>query len=91
MTNELDRLRAVIDDVDDRLLALLAERGAAVRELWAWKAANGVPRLDPGREAEVGARLLARASALGLDRAAVAQVLRVVVGQPLTAARGPAD
>lgn len=82
--DELTRLRAVIDDVDDRLLTLLAERAAAVRELWAWKATSGVAQRDPAREAELRERLLRRADALGLDRAAVERVLATIVGQQLS-------
>jgi len=80
-TDELARLRAVIDDVDDRLVALLADRAAAVRELWAWKHRHGVDRRDPAREAALRARLLEKAESLGLDRAAVERVLASVVGQ----------
>ncbi|MEW5741170.1 MAG: chorismate mutase [Myxococcota bacterium] len=81
--DELERLRAVIDAVDDRLLALLAERAAAVRELWALKAAGGVAQRDPTREAEIRERLLRRAEHLGLDPAAVSRVLDAVIGQKL--------
>lgn len=81
--DELARLRAVIDDVDDRLLAILAERARVVDELWAWKAAHGVAQRDPSREAELRARLSRRAEALGLDPAAVERVLAAVVGHRL--------
>lgn len=82
--DELTRLRAVIDDVDDRLLSLLAERAAAVRELWAWKATSAVAQKDPQREAELRERLLRKADSLGLDRAAVERVLASIVGQDFT-------
>jgi chorismate mutase len=82
--DELSRLRAVIDGVDDRLVALLAERAAAVRELWAWKAKHGVAQRDPAREAELRQRLLLKADALGLDRAAVERVLSTIVGHALS-------
>lgn len=82
-TDEQQRLRGVIDELDDRLVALLAERAAAVDELWAWKARHGVPQKDPAREAALRERLARRAEALGLDPAAVGRVLDAIVGHRL--------
>lgn len=58
----LDELRQEIDETDNRLLELLAERGHRVRVAWALKAASGEKRLDVGREAEIILRLRARRS-----------------------------
>ncbi len=82
-TAELAELRATVDALDVRLVELLAERGRAVRAVWAWKAAQGVERLDPARELAVRRRLLAHAQELGLDAAAVEDVLSAVVGKDL--------
>lgn len=83
MSDELTRLRAVIDDADERLLQALADRSRAVRALWAWKAAQGLPQQDPQREAAMRARLLARAEALGLEPDAVDHVLVEIIGRRL--------
>lgn len=83
MSDEQTRLRAVIDDADERLLQVLAERSRAVQALWAWKADHGLPQRDPHREAELRARLLARAEALGLEPAAIARVLAEIIGRRL--------
>jgi chorismate mutase/prephenate dehydrogenase len=82
-TDELQRRRALIDELDDRLLALLAERAEAVAALWAWKVEHGVPERDPAREVALRQRLARRAEALGLDTAAVQRVLDAVIGQRL--------
>ncbi len=55
----LARLRAAIDAVDRRLLALLNERATLAREVGAVKAAAGRPFYVPGREEDLVARLLA--------------------------------
>lgn len=88
-TDEQQRLRAVIDELDERLVALLAERAAAVDELWAWKARHRLPQKDPSREAAVRERLLRRAEALGLDPVAMERVLDAIVGQRLRRRHAP--
>ncbi len=60
MSEDLDALRARIDEVDRRLLELLIERAEAAREVGALKAGSGASVLDPGRERELLERLLAR-------------------------------
>ncbi|MCA2980222.1 MAG: chorismate mutase [Myxococcaceae bacterium] len=79
----LEATRRLLDGLDDTLVDLLARRAEVVAALWAWKARQGLDRADPGREAEVLQRLLARALARGLDVAAVEPVLQAVVGRPL--------
>ena len=44
---DLDSFRRQIDAIDDRLLALLGERFAVVREVAAYKAPRGIPVLIP--------------------------------------------
>ena len=56
----LRALRDRIDDLDDRLLALLAERLDVVRALGDLKAAHGATGRDPAREAAILARLAAK-------------------------------
>lgn len=55
--SEVEALRAAIDAVDDRLLALIGERMALVRAIGRVKAAQGPLRPDPAREAAIVARL----------------------------------
>jgi chorismate mutase len=79
----LQPLRAQLDELDAELIRLLARRASVVQEIWAWKQAQGVARIDPEREAELRARLLAQAGALGLSRDAVAAILDRIIGVSL--------
>ncbi len=49
----LESFRARIDALDAQILAILAERRAVVAELFAWKDAQALRRIDPVREAEL--------------------------------------
>ncbi len=75
--------RAELDALDAELIKLLARRAGIVQEIWAWKQANGVERIDPVREVELRARLLAQAESLGLSREAVAAILDRIIGVSL--------
>lgn len=55
--DEIQRLRAAIDAVDDRLLAELHRRAALVHEVAAWKQARGARVYVPEREREIIERL----------------------------------
>lgn len=79
----LTRLRAQLDAVDAELIRLLSRRAFIVEEIWAWKQDNGVERIDPARETELRARLLAQAEALGLSSERVAAILDRIVGVSL--------
>lgn len=79
----LEALRAQLDEVDAELIAVLARRAGVVEQIWRWKQAHAVARVDPAREAEVRARLLAQAEALGLKREAVNAVLDRIIGVAL--------
>lgn len=64
-------LRARFDDVDDRLLALIAERLRLADEAAPLKVALGRPVTDPAREAEAAARRSAVMAGLLNDEDAV--------------------
>lgn len=79
--DDVERLRAEIDGLDDQLLALLARRIEVVRALGGAKRRAGRPAVDPTRERAIVDRLAARpeGQALGRDalEAIYAQVFRV--------------
>jgi chorismate mutase/prephenate dehydratase len=62
VTEDLSKLRAGIDAVDDRLLELLNERARLVKEVGAWKEAHGQPIFVPHREQQIVERLTAQSS-----------------------------
>jgi 3-deoxy-7-phosphoheptulonate synthase len=79
---KLARLRAAIDDIDDKLLSLLERRVEAARAVSAIKGGwRGVLKLCPAREAEVVRRLEARSSAV--SRPAVRHIWRELMGHCL--------
>ncbi|MDX2233954.1 MAG: chorismate mutase [Hyphomonadaceae bacterium] len=74
----LDAARAAIDAVDDRLLALIAERaGLSARIAAAKGVVEGSP-LRPAREAQILRRLIAQAPA-GLDPTLIVDVWRALI------------
>lgn len=77
---ELVECRAAIEDIDRKLIALLAERVAIGRKTATIKRAAGLPILDPQREAEVIRRAVTTAREHDLPEEAVRQVFWHVVG-----------
>lgn len=78
-------IRARIDDVDAQLARLLAERSALTAAAQRSKAAAGRTGRDRAREAEIVARMAARAPELG--EAAVARIMDAVISTSLEAAQ----
>lgn len=64
---ELAALRGSIDNLDQALVCLLAERFRITQEVGHLKATKGLPPADPERERQQIARLRALAHAAGLD------------------------
>ncbi len=79
----LNEKRGQLDELDAELIRLLARRAGVVQEIWAWKQANGVERVDPVREADLRSRLLSQAASLGLSRDAVGAILDRIIGVSL--------
>ena len=71
----LERVRARIAEVDDRLIRMIGERRALVLEVGRLKAALGLPVLDPAQEARVVRSAAVRARALGVDEEATRDVI----------------
>ncbi len=77
---ELSACRAEIEQLDQKLVALLAERVTLGRRTAHLKRAAGLPILDPQREAEVIRRAVEAARQHGLPLEAVREVFWHVVG-----------
>ena len=80
MTDEIKRLRAEIDRLDDELAALLQRRAAAAQKIGSLK--DGAPAYRPEREAEVLQRVSAVGGVLPGER------IRAVFREIISACRG---
>lgn len=76
---ELRETRALIDETDDAILALLARRAALSRQAGRAKAERGWTVADPARERQLLEARRARAAELGLDPDAVAGIFSAIL------------
>jgi isochorismate pyruvate lyase len=76
---DLAAIRHQIDDVDRRLIGLLAERGRLVGGVVRYKRAHHMAVVDRGREDEMLARIAEIAKDEGVDPRVAQQVLRTIV------------
>ncbi len=76
---ELLALRASIDNMDDVMIRVLAERFKITRRVGELKAEHGLPAADPQREERQIERLRAIAVDAGLDSGFAEQVLIFIV------------
>jgi chorismate mutase len=77
---ELTRWRSRIEEIDQKLIALLAERVTIGRKTAVLKRAANLPILDPQREAEVIRRAVEAAREHDLPAEAVREIFWQVVG-----------
>jgi isochorismate pyruvate lyase len=75
----LDDVRRRLDQVDERLVEVLAERSRLIAEVIELKRRHGIAVVDRAREDEMLARIEARAVAAGLDPRIARQILRAVI------------
>ncbi len=78
--SELADCRAQIEEIDLKLIALLAERVALGQRTGVLKQAAGLPILDPQREAQVIRRAVAAARDRALPIEPVRQIFWHIVG-----------
>lgn len=78
MTNNLDSLRQKIDEVDDQILELLAQRMQLVQKVGLFKKQHGIMPLDKKRWQKVMASKLMLAHKLKLDKKMVEDVYRLI-------------
>ena len=77
--NELAALRAAFDDVDDAIIALLAQRQRLADHAGRLKRLDGRAVKDDAREAAANARRAEQSLAVDVDKALVTAVFEVVV------------
>ncbi|MES2442065.1 MAG: chorismate mutase [Pseudomonadota bacterium] len=75
----LQRYRQSIDNIDAALVHMLAERFKVTQAVGAYKAANGLPPADPGREEAQIARLRGLARDADLDPEFSEKFLRFII------------
>ena len=76
---ELTALRASIDNLDQALIYLLAERFKITQRVGVLKATEGLPPADPGREKQQIERLRRLADDAGLDPEFAEKLLTFIV------------
>ncbi len=76
---ELTALRASIDNLDQALICLLAERFKITQRVGVLKATEGLPPADPGREKQQIERLRRLADDAGLDPEFAEKLLTFIV------------
>jgi len=79
MPEDLEVLRARIQELDEAVIRLLGERFANVRLLGRWKRIEGVPIEDPAREVELSGLYRRAAEREGLDVELVESLFRLVL------------
>lgn len=80
MTSRLEQLRDEIERIDREIVRLLAERVRLAREVGGLKHADGLPTLDPPREAAVVRRAAEHARDAGLDADVARTIFWQIVG-----------
>jgi len=79
--DQLTRYRQSIDNIDAALVCMLAERFKITQAVGAYKAAQGLPPADPGREEEQIARLRRLATGANLDPEFSEKFLRFIIDE----------
>jgi chorismate mutase len=78
---ELEDLRASIDNLDAALVHLLAERFKCTQRVGRLKAAHDMPAMDPAREARQVSRLRALAEEAQLDPEFAEAVINFIIAE----------
>ncbi len=78
---QLQRFRSSIDNIDEALILLLAERFKVTENVGEYKAQQGLPPADPEREKEQIARLRQLALSADLDPTFSESFLRLVIDE----------
>lgn len=80
----LEAFRARLDGIDAQLLKLLAERRRLVGEVFEWKDAHGLPRIDPTRESALRQARVRDGQSLGLPDALTEAVFDAILADART-------
>jgi chorismate mutase len=81
MSDQLQRYRESIDNIDAALVFMLAERFKITQAVGRFKADNALPPADPGREERQIARLRSLAADANLDPDFTEKFLRFIIDE----------
>ena len=79
MSSELDELRKKIDETDQNLLRMLAERMWFVDKIGAYKRENGLEARDEKRRAEVLTARIETGKALGIAEDVIRKLFGIIL------------
>jgi len=82
-SNDLDRLRSRLVEIDEELVRLVGERLESVLQIGRYKAEKGLPVLDPGQEAKV----IRRAAQMAREASVDEEMVRDIIWRIMAAAR----
>ncbi len=85
--SRIDELRRQIDEINERLLSLIAERQDVSVAIGALKVAHGLPLYSEDREAELLEKFREDAERLDIDPDYVEELMRVVLEHSRAAQR----
>ncbi len=85
---EITRVRTAIDEIDDALLKLVAQRRALVAEIFEQKRKLALPLIDPAREQALLLDRGVRAEAANIPRPLVEALFRAILDDSHNTARG---
>jgi chorismate mutase len=77
----LEGLRKSIDNIDNAIVAMLAERFKVTDRVGRLKASNDLPAKDPDREAIQHARIQEPSEQYGLDPELASAILNQIIGK----------
>jgi chorismate mutase len=81
MNHDLQDLRKSLDNLDNALVFLLAERFRVTQKVGEYKKANNLPAVDEAREAAQFARIEALATQAGLEPTFAKAMLRLIIDE----------
>ncbi len=76
--NQLHRLRKQIDQIDNQLVILLAQRIKVVKKIGEWKKKKGLPPLDKKRWRQILASKMTQAKKLGLNPNLIKKIYQTI-------------
>jgi chorismate mutase len=79
MPDDIPKLRAKIDEIDDQILLALCERVKVCKAIGVAKKKQGMPVRDVSRESEVYKRINDKSAKLGLNAAQIEVLYREIV------------